>query len=163
MLVSLSVSSCSDGDPDVRTENDLVGVWTDTPGHYIFIQNDTRIFSLYVETYEEDGETEEMGVLEQDGYIYEPAYNFIVYMNRESQPNIYQLMSLTDDRMIWCWVDNLRDKKYENLSKTEILGAVLKEADKGFHTDPKDYITFSRVSDAEFQSILDKYEVEIPD
>ena len=78
-VMMLPLYSCSDNDPDVRTESDLVGTWTDSDNHYLYIQSDTRIYSLFIENYE----GEEYGVLEPDGYLYEPGYNFIVYMGRE--------------------------------------------------------------------------------
>ncbi|MDE6096617.1 MAG: hypothetical protein K2G52_10555 [Muribaculaceae bacterium] len=155
--LSISLSSCSDNDPEVRTESDLVGVWSDSTNHYLYIQSDTRIYSLFIEEY--DGET--VGVLEPDGYIYEPGYNFIVYMGREGEPNVYQLMSVSETEMVWCWADNLLDEKYDGMSKSEILGALLKEADKGFTLDPSRTITYRRVPDSEFQSLLDKYGLEI--
>lgn len=156
-LMMLPLYSCSDNDPDVRTESDLVGTWTDSDNHYLYIQSDTRIYSLFIENYE----GEEYGVLEPDGYLYEPGYNFIVYMGREGEPNVYQLIKLTENEMVWCWADNLLDDKYKDMSKSEILGALLKEADKGFTLDHSRMITYRRIPDSEFQSLLHKYGLEL--
>lgn len=157
-VVLLSLTSCSDSEePRVRTESDLVGVWTDTPGHYLYIKSDTSIYSLYIEQYE----GEEVGILEPDGYAYEPGYNFIVYINRENEPNVYQLMSLSDNEMVWCWVDNLFDEQYDNLSKSEILGKLLMNADKGFTIDMSKTVTYKKVPESEFNSLIDKYGLEI--
>lgn len=156
-IVAIPLCSCSDNDPEVRTEFDLVGVWTDTPDHYLYIQSDTRIYSLFIETLE----GEEIGVLEPDGYIYEPGYNFIVYMGRKGEPDVYQLMSISESEMVWCWADNLMDEKYDGMSKSEILGALLKEADKGFTLDPSRTITYRRVQDSQFQALLEKFGLEL--
>lgn len=150
-------ASCSDDDPEIRTESDLVGVWSDKPDHFLYIKTDTRIYSIYIEEY--DGE--EVGVAEPDGYAYEPGYNFIVYMNREGKPDIYKLLSLTKEKMEWGWVDNLLDEKYEGMSKTEILGQLLTEADKGFTVDESRIVTYTRVPDSEFQEILRKYDIRL--
>lgn len=153
----LSLPSCSDEDPAVRTESDLVGVWQDKPDHYLYIKSDTRIYSLYLTQYE--GET--VGMIEPDGYAYEPAYNFIVYIDRDSEPNVYELIKLTEEEMVWCWVDNLMDEKYDGMSKSEILGQLLTNADKGFTLDLSKTITFKRVPDSEFQAILDRLGLEV--
>ncbi|MFG6426527.1 hypothetical protein [Lepagella muris] len=155
--IAFIFSSCSDDDPVVRTESDLVGVWTNSPDHYLYIKSDTKIYSLYLQEYE--GET--VGMIEPDGYVYEPAYNFIVYMDRNSEPDVYQLISLDEDEMVWCWVDNLMDEKYEDMSKTEILGQLIMEADKGFTLDMSKTVTYKRVPDEEFQAMLDKFGLEI--
>lgn len=155
MAFAMSITvACSEGDdPEVRTESDLVGVWSDTPNHYLYIESDTKIYSLYIETYE--GET--VGILEPDGYAYEPGYNFIVYMNREGEPNVYELISLSKTKMEWCWVDNLLSDKYADMSKTEILGALITEADKGFTLDYSKTVTYTRVADSVFKELLDKF------
>ncbi len=155
--MSISVACSEDNDNEVRTESDLVGVWTDTTNHYLYIESDTKIYSLYIEEYE--GET--VGILEPDGYIYEPGYNFIIYMNREGEPNVYELISLSKTKMEWCWVDNLLSDKYSDMSKTEILGALLTEADKGFTLDFSKTVTYTRVADSTFKELLDKYGLTI--
>lgn len=60
--IAFIFSSCSDDDPVVRTESDLVGVWTNSPDHYLYIKSDTKIYSLYLQEYE--GET--VGMIEPD-------------------------------------------------------------------------------------------------
>lgn len=158
-VVMLSLlCGCSDSeDPKPRTDTDLVGVWSDADNHYLYIQTDTEIHSLYLENY--DGQ--EVGMIEPDGYIYEPGYNFVVYMGRDGEPTIYQLEKLTEDEMVWVWADNILDDKYDGLSRSEILGKVLTAADKGFTLDYSRTKTFRRIPEAEFLQLLAKYGLEV--
>lgn len=84
-----------------------------------------------------------------------------LYIWTETVSQTYTTISLDEDEMVWCWVDNLMDEKYEDMSKTEILGQLIMEADKGFTLDMSKTVTYKRVPDEEFQAMLDKFGLEI--
>lgn len=135
------IASCSDSEPPVRSEKDIMGVWSEKEGEYMYLDTD---FSAYTFSFWEEG-GEPLFSYAQDGYFYEPGYNFVFYMNEESQPDIYQVIKLTDTELVWCWVDNLFDDKYKGLSKSEIIGKVIQQAQNGeFHPDPARYKYFTR-------------------
>lgn len=157
-LFLVSLDACSnDDDPQPRSGSDLVGVWSDSDNHYLDIESDTKIYSVFIEEYE----GEKVGMIEPDGYFYEPGYNFVVYMGRQGEPCIYEVTELTTDKMTWVYADNLLDDKYDGMSRSEILGSVLKNADKGFKLDYSKTINFTRVPQSKFDAILSQYGIAI--
>lgn len=172
-FVALLMPACSDDDPQPRHQDDILGKWTDGKGRILYFSSEMTVFDIRLES--KDGE--KTYTLMQDSYCYEPGYNFVVFLDfmqtgetdtstDDSEtwedvvsPEVYQVSELTPDVLKWCWADNLSDDKYKGLSKKEILGMLIKEADKGFHTDPSKAQTFSRLSDSEFQKIVDDYKI----
>ncbi|MDE6443238.1 MAG: hypothetical protein K2K64_02285 [Muribaculaceae bacterium] len=169
-LVS-AMASCSSDEPAPRDEDDILGVWTDGEGRYLYFISGTDVFDLRLD----DADGEKNYTLMQDSYFYEPGYNFVILMdfmkgleegNFEStdwedlvSPEVFQVTTLDKKQLTWCWVDNLTDDKYKGMSKKEIIGRVIMEADKGFTLLPQNYQTFTSVSHDEFQQILIDYDV----
>lgn len=172
MLILPLFSSCSSSDePAPRDEADILGVWTDGDGRYLYFISGTDVYDLRLD----DSENEKAYTLMQDSYFYEPGYNFVILMdfmkgleegNFEStswedlvSPEVFEVTVLDKKQLTWCWVDNLTDDKYKGMSKKEIIGRVIQEADKGFTLLPQNYQTFKAVSHDEFQQILIDYDV----
>ena len=173
ILISfISISSCSSSDePAPRDEKDILGVWTDGNGRYLYFMSETVAFDLILD----DSNGVKSYSLMDDSYFYEPGYNFVIFMdfrkgleseNPDSNnweemvsPEVFEVTRLDSSTLTWCWVDNLTDDKYEGLSKKEIIGKVIQEADKGFTLLPENYRTFTSVSMDEFNQILIDYEV----
>lgn len=159
-MAAPALTSCSsDEDEPVRSEADIVGVWSDDAGHYMYLDSTIHSFNFDFNTSTED---EPFG-FDIDGYYYEPGYNFLLYINAESQPDIYQVMSLTDTEMTWCWVDNLMEPQYDGLSKSEILGKVITQAQEGFEINPALYHTYERVPMAELEGRLAEFGYTLSD
>ncbi|MDE6578126.1 MAG: hypothetical protein K2K58_08160 [Muribaculaceae bacterium] len=163
-------TACSGDEPVERNEEDILGIWTDSAGRYLYFNTETMVFDIRLEN---DG-SEKSYSLMQDSYFYEPGYNFVIFLDfmkgvengsdSESwedmvSPDVYQVVSLTQNSLKWCWVDNLTDDKYSGMSKKEIIGRVIQEADKGFTLLPENYQSFTRVSDEEFDRIVDDYQI----
>lgn len=174
LLLSLlpMFSSCSaDEAPDTRTPEDILGVWTDGNGRYLYFFSETTVFDLRLIGKDSDPAY----TLMQDSYFYEPGYNFVVFMdfmkgmednaNDSSNwedlvsPDVFEVTQLTPERLTWCLVDNLTDPKYKGMSKKEILGRLLQEADKGFTLLPENYQTFTAVSQEDFDRIIEEYNI----
>lgn len=176
-MLSLALQSCSDSEPAPRSEEDILGVWTDANGRYLYFDSETMVFDLRLS----DADGEKSYTIMQDSYFYEPGYNFVILLDfmagignegdsweDMASPDVFQVTELTPSQLRWCLVDNLSDKKYEGMSKKQIIGAVLKEADKGFTLLPSNYSTYSRVSDEDFKKIIKEYKIwelddELPD
>lgn len=150
MLFSLALTSCSDDEPAVRSENDIYGAWVDDEGNYLYFRYPNVCYRLIPES-------EEWAMLDYDAYYYEPGYNFLLYVNQETQPDIYSVTQLTENEMTWVWADNLLDDKYDGMSKSEILGQVIKEAQEGFKLDYSRTVEFKKIETAEFEKLLEDY------
>lgn len=151
VICSIVFASCSnDEDPVPRSENDICGAWVDNDGNCMY-------FKLPNLCYKVVPETDDMAEVYYDAYYYEPGYNFLLYVDSETQPDIYMVTELNDKGMTWVWADNLRDDKYDGMSKSEILGAIIKQAQEGFTLDYSRTITFARISMYEFERFLEKY------
>lgn len=163
-------TACSGDEPVERNEEDILGIWTDGAGRYLYFNTETMVFDIRLE----NAGAEKSYSLMQDSYFYEPGYNFVIFLDfmkgvengsdSESwedmvSPDVYQVVSLTQNSLKWCWVDNLTDEKYSGMSKKEIIGRVIQEADKGFTLLPENYQSFTRVSDEEFDRIVDDYQI----
>ena len=154
-VFALAFASCSDDEPAPRSEADIYGAWADRHGDYFYFSYPNICYKLAPES---DGHA----MLYHDAYYYEPGYNFLMYVgtdaDSEIQPDIYQVTSLTDDKMTWVWADNLRDDKFDGMSKSEILGQIIKEAQEGFKLDYSRTSEFTRIETSEFKRLLEKYD-----
>ena len=158
IVIACCVASCSDDEPHVRSENDILGYWTDSVGHYMCLDTGTRAYTLIVT--EQEGMS--IGRWEQDAYLYEPGYNFVIYIDKTFHPQIYQVIELTESKLVWCWVEDILDHYYAGESIGEILGGIIKDAQEGFKTDPADYQYFDRVSNDDFYEMLDTLDLMTP-
>lgn len=160
LLITVAVTGCrhEEDEPDYRSHEDLYGVWTDNNGRYILFDDGNRAYNLYVT--EQDGET--IGTWEQDGYFYEPGYNLVIYIDYRSEPEIFQVVELTQNKLIWCWVDNLMDGYQSGMSIGEIIGKIIKDAHDGYDLDPKLYQYFDRVPDDEFYEMIERLDIMLP-
>ncbi len=149
------VSSCSSDEPAPRSEKDICGAWRSDDGNYFYFELPNICYKLTVIDPEN-----EVAKLDYDAYYYEPGYNFLLYVDIETQPDIYQVTSLDSDEMTWVWADNLMDDKYDGMSKSEILGAVIKQAQEGFDLDYSRTYVFTRIDIDELKSVLAAYGYE---
>lgn len=152
-ICALSMSSCSSDEPAPRSENDICGAWKCDDGNYFYFKLPNICYKITVTD-------PERPQVDFDAYYYEPGYNFLLYVNIESQPDIYQVTSITNNEMTWVWADNLLDDKYHGMSKSEILGEVISQAQEGFDLDYSRTYVFTRLAMEEFDSVLISYGFE---
>ena len=151
VVVSMAFAGCSnDDEPATRSEKDVYGAWIDNDGVYYYFRYPNLSYKLVPAQFED-----EYAELYYDFYFYEPGYRFLLYVNADAQPDIYEVTSLTDKDMTWVWADNLRDDKYDGMSGSEILGQVIKEAQEGFKLDYSRTSTFTKISTDDFKKILE--------
>ena len=153
-------ASCSkdDDEPSYRHENDIMGVWTNGEDRYMSLDSAFRAYNLYVSTM--DGET--IGYWEQDGYFYEPGYDIVIYIDKTSRPQVYQIVELTESSLVWCWVEDIMDYYESGLSPGEILGQIINDAHEGFTLDPNNYQYFSRVAEEDFLQLVASLDLDTP-
>ena len=153
-------SACSSDEPYVRTPEDIIGVWTNGDGRYMFLDTNTRAYNLYVT--EQDGEI--IGEWKQDGYFYEPGYNLVIYIDERNIMDVFQIISMTDSELVWCWVKEIKASDIIDGKEGvgEIIGDIIKEAQEGFKIDPSLYQYFHKISMDEFYDIIDSTDLNYP-
>lgn len=150
-VVMVMAAGCgSDDEPAARAESDVYGAWVDGDGDYFYFKYPNICYRLVPAASEDT-----YAALYNDSYFYEPGYRFLLYIDTDAQPNIYEVTSLTDREMTWVWADNLRDDKYDGMSGSEILGQVIKEAQDGFKLDYSRTTQFTKISTDDFKKILE--------
>lgn len=155
VALATTLTSCSDNNDDVRTPADIVGVWSPSDNVYLDFSEDNTIRNVRIEV--EDGET--VGVITDDVYFYEPGYNLVVYITAEQTANVYQIVSMTDKRLTWCWVKDITDKYDGEVNIGSIIGEIIKEAQEGFKLDPGHYQSFNKISEDKFLEILESLDL----
>ena len=150
--------SCSKHDEEVRTPADIIGIWSPSDSYYIEFNDDntTRVLEISVE------DDEKIGTWSDNVYFYEPGYNLVIYLDFPRDIEVYQILSLTQSKMEWCWVKSLKDEYSENDSLGSIVGDIIKEAQEGFTLNPELYQTFVRISEDEFLDILENINIMEP-
>lgn len=156
LVMGLSFSSCSKDDEVMRMPKDIEGIWSPDSTHYYEFGNNNNVRFLTIEY--QDGET--IGNWTEDAYFYEAGYNLVVYMNSEHKAMVYQIVELTESRLVWCWVKQLEVESRDDISKA--LGEIIKEAQAGFKLNPELYETFNKISEDEFLSILESLDLMYP-
>ena len=154
------LSSCSKDDvpEEVRSENDILGVWTDGEDNYMVLDTAFRAFELFIDR---SGD-EIMPRWSSDVYFYEPGYEILIYIDRTYQPDVYKIISLTPDELVWCWVENLRDKYSEGEPLGDIIGQVIQQAQAGYEVNPMFYHYFAKVPYDDFMRMLEEMGIGTP-
>ena len=158
LIFLLAITGCSSSDDDIRVPDDIMGVWQTSPDSYIEFSTNNEAHRLVI--FEQDGET--IGDWFLDVYFYEPGYNLVIYIDAESNANVYQVVSLSDYALTWCWVDEIH---YEGLNKEtigQIIGQIINKAQEGYHLNPELYESFRKVSYDKFFQLLESLDIMYP-
>lgn len=159
LIFIFTATSCSDdNDEPARSQDDIMGVWADIEGRYMHLAEDFKAYNLYVT--DKDGKPSAEFEIPRAGYFYEPGYDILLYMSAESQPEVYKIVKLTQDELEWCLVDNLLNDEYKDLSKSEIIGLIIKKAHEGYTINPDSCQTFTRVPESVYYDILSEFELD---
>lgn len=153
LLVSLSFQAC-DKEDHVRQPADILGIWQETGTHFIEMKEDNvaRELDIVYQDGESIGEWSAVNV-----YYYEPGYNLVIYLTDEHEANVYQITELTSQRMVWCWVDEIKAEDTESIGS--IIGDIINKAQDGYKLNPELYQSFTRISEDQFLSILDGLDI----
>ena len=141
--------SCSK-EEEVRMPDNILGVWQLTPDYYFQFRDDNVSKEFLID--HQDGES--IGKWSWDNvFYYEPGYNIVIYITSEHEANVYQVTELTQDKLTWCWVDEINAKDTNGVGS--IIGEIINKAQEGFELNPELYETFTRIPEDEFLDILD--------
>ncbi|MCH5233240.1 MAG: hypothetical protein J1E78_06325 [Muribaculaceae bacterium] len=160
IFLSLAVSfifitSCSNNDEDVRMPDNILGVWSPSDDVYLEFRENNTIRHLNIEM--EDGET--IGIISDDVFFFEPGYNLVVYISAQQTANVYKIITLTDSKLTWCWVDDITDEYEGDQNIGSIIGKIIQKAQEGYHLDPGRYEYFNKVPEVKFLEILENLDI----
>lgn len=159
LIVSQFLFSCHHDDNDMRFPDDIVGIWTPDNSQYLEFTDNYTIHHLLIE--EEDDEI--IGIWTEDAYLYEPGYNLVIYLSSDQTAIVYEVTQLTSTKLTWCWVKEINLGSVDNAESVgNILGDIIKEAQEGFKLDPQNFQTFQKISQSQFDSLLESLDIENP-
>lgn len=157
MIQALAAASCSH-DEEVRTPDDILGIWSPSDSEYLEFTADYRVRKLNI-LYQDD---KSIGEWTEDAYLYDPGYQLVIYMNGV-KAYVYEVVSMDATQFTWCPVKEIDAQEIDSKDKVgHILGDIIKEAQEGFHLNPELYETFYKVSEDKFYSILEGLNILYP-
>ena len=150
LFATISVFASCSKEEEVRMPDNILGVWQLTPDYYFQFHDDnvSKEFQIDHQDWESIGKWSWDNV-----FYYEPGYNIVIYITSEHQANVYQVTELTQDKLTWCWVDEINAQETNNAGS--IIGEIINKAQEGFELNPELYETFTRIPEDEFLEILD--------
>lgn len=158
LISTVMMTSCLSHDEEVRMPDNILGVWSPSENIYLEFEKDYTLHKLEI-VYQDDIS---IGLWSEDAYLYEPGYNLVIYLNGISA-QVYEVVSLTSSKLTWCPVKTINIEDAENADSVgKILGEVIKEAQEGFHLDPELYVTYNKVSEDRFFSIIESLGLDYP-
>ena len=165
VMMLFSFGACNFDDCDYeepatgRTEADILGVWTDGDGRYMMLDSLFHAYNLYLS---ENNEELLYAEWTYDGYLYEPGYNIVVYTT-SNKADVFQVTELTDSELVWCPVKEFGvDDILNSDSVGKLLGQIINEAQQGFILDPYLYQYFYKISQEEFEALLESLGIMTP-
>lgn len=159
MLVVLP--SCSDDTPAEVSEDDIVGIWQDKPGHILEMADSERMYEYTL--------TEFYGVQywrkTKPMYFYEPRTELMLKElipdldaeDQNSQMHVYKIVEITPESMTMCWV---AEQDVSNIDGENIVEIFKVFFDKNYVVDPAKYQTFRKLTPSQFKDALG--DIEIP-
>ena len=153
-----SLLSCSHEDPEVRNQDDILGVWSPSADRYLRFEADNTVINLVIS----HQDNESIGDWTRDVYFYEPGYDIVIYMDDELQANLYKVIKLTKSEMTLCWIENIRDEYDSGQSIGEIIGGIIKDAHDGYDINPANFVSYKKISDNDYYTILQGIDIMEP-
>ena len=152
----LILPSCTK-EEEVRQPADILGVWALSEYSYFEFCKEYELRHLEVE-YTGDGIA--LGIWSKDVYYYEPGYNLVIYLSGEKAADVYQIVTMTDEKLTWCPVDHVEITDADSAGK--MIGEIIEKAQEGYKLDPALYQSFRKLSQEEFFRILEDLGIYYP-
>lgn len=149
-------ASCSNEDEsEIRTEEDILGLWQDKEGHILDLADPDHIYEYTLREF--DGE--KYWYKKRVMYLYEPVSLLLMKEDTEGNIQVYQLISYSDTELVWCWVGAPEVDNLEGDNKYELFKVFF---DKGYEVDPSRYETFHKITRAQLDKQLEGAELLEP-
>lgn len=149
--------SCSDNEPPEASENDILGIWQDKPGHILDMVDADHLYDYTLTEYEGT----QYWIRKKQMYFFEPRSGLmlkegIAADDGEVAMHVYKIIDVNDDELVICWVSTPDLSNLEGENKLEIFKIFF---DKDYEVDPELYETFRRLSPEELKKVLGDIEI----
>lgn len=135
----------------MRTPEDIIGIWVLDDNEYFQYNENYTVTNIQIEYL--DGER--VGLWRDDAYFYEPGYQILIYLNG-IKAVVYKIVEQNATSFTWCWVKEIDEEEATSADDIgKLMGDIIKEAQEGFHLDPTKYVTFKKISQQQFDQILE--------
>ena len=158
IIFSFMATGCNKDDDDLRKPADILGVWSPDSSRYLKFNDDNTVHILTIS----DVENETIGSWTENVYLYEPGYNLVIYLDFPNEVTVYQVVTLTESKMVWCPVKTLREEYENGESIGNIIGQIINEAQAGFKLDPELFISYYKVTEEKFLNVLEELDITYP-
>lgn len=148
MALPALISSCSDDEPDARSEEDIVGIWQDSDSHILEIVDPDKMYEYALDSF---GGTD-YWIKRKEMYFFEPYSYLLMKADMEGIMQIYKVVSVDEKQLILCWVATPDTSGIEDSDdKFQIFSFFFKE---DYVVDPANYVFYQRLSDTQLSNAL---------
>lgn len=158
IILSILLGCSKDNNEDIRTPDDIIGVWSPSSDIYLEFCEDNTIRNLQI--VEQDSES--IGEWNDEVYFYEPGYDLLIYLTYNNKAIVYKIISLTDQNMTICWVEDIKQSMVDELGIGNVIGQIINQAQEGFKIDPELYQSFHRIPKNQFLEMLEELDIMYP-
>lgn len=160
LSMAAALSSCSGDEPRDVSENDILGIWQDSPGHILDMADSERLYEYTLQ----DFEGTKYWVRTTPMYFYEPRTELMLKELKpepeaedpNSQMHVYKVIDIAPEELTICWVAQQDVSNIDGENVVEIFQVFF---DKDYVVDPSNYTTFRRLTPDQFKAALGDIEV----
>lgn len=153
MALPLLVSSCSDDEPESRSEYDIVGIWQDSADHILDIVDPDKIYEYSVESF---GNVD-YWIKRKEMYFFEPYSYLLMKADMEGIMQIYKVVSVDEKQLTLCWVATPDTSGIEDSDdKFQIFSFFFKE---DYVVDPANYVVYKKLTSGQLSDALEGSQV----
>lgn len=159
MALPLALTACSEDDvPADRSEEDILGLWQDKPGHILDMYDTDHLYDYTLV----EVEGTKYWIKRKQTYFYEPRSELMMkdgVLDEETDEipvHIYKIISINEEDMVMCWVDTPDLSNLEGENKLEVFKIFF---NKDYKVDPALYETYRRLTPAGLNAALGDIEV----
>jgi len=152
LLFPVLTVSCSDDAPPERSEYDIIGIWQDREGHIFEFADPDNMYEYDLMRQDEW----EAWVKRKEMYFFEPYSYIMMREDSEGAMQVYQVVSVSDDELVICWVATPDFSGLEGDDKFQLFSVFFKQ---DYIVDPARYETFHRLTNAELAEALEGYDL----
>lgn len=153
MALPLLISSCSDDEPESRSEYDIVGIWQDSADHILDIVDPDKIYEYSVESF---GNVD-YWIKRKEMYFFEPYSYLLMKADMDGIMQIYKVVSVDEKQLTLCWVATPDTSGIEDSDdKFQIFSFFFKE---DYVVDPANYVVYKKLTSGQLSDALEGSQV----
>lgn len=144
-LIAL-LPACSDDEPPMHSEYDILGIWTDNDKHFVNLENTDDAYEYSLREINGEKFWEKQRLM----YFFEPVSCLLMKEDTDYNVQVYQVISYNNSELVWCWVSS-PEISMDGENKYEFLKIFF---DDSYVVDPNLYETFHKISKADLEKAL---------